>query len=274
MRAELRAALAVARANLIGFSRYRLAMAGLVFTPLYQGVVPAFLFGLSFAVGGRVLGLGSLIGSENLAGFIFLGGVVSGVVAHAFWGVAMGLRQEMDMGTLEATWVTPTSASTIVLGKSLGVVATFVASQIALFAIGFAFFGLQLDGAMVLALPAFLIAIVALAGVAYLVAAAVLLMREANFFVDTTSFLFSVMSGSAFPITVLPLVLQPVALLLPTTYAVDILRQHAIGARPLFDPWLEYAALLATAALFVPAGRWAFAWTERRLRVTGALAQH
>ena len=67
-------------------------------------------------------------------------------------------------------------------------------------------------------------------GVGYLVAAAVLLMREPSFFVDATNFLFAMASGVALPGH------RPAGpsaatdrLRLPTTYALDILRIHALG---------------------------------------------
>src|SRR5207244_1000395 len=93
---DLRAAIAIGKKDLTILSRYRIAVVSQIFTPLYQGVIPAFLFGASFAVGGRVLGLESTVGTDNLAGFIFLGGVISGLVATSFWAMAMGLRNEMD----------------------------------------------------------------------------------------------------------------------------------------------------------------------------------
>src|SRR5438094_280442 len=84
----LGAALAIARKHVLTMSRYRVAMVSMVFIPLYQGVIPAFLFGAAFTIGGRSLGLASTIGTENLTGFIFLGGVISGMIATAFWGMA------------------------------------------------------------------------------------------------------------------------------------------------------------------------------------------
>ena len=42
---EIRAALAIARKHVVTMSRYRVAMVSMVFIPLYQGVIPAFLFG-------------------------------------------------------------------------------------------------------------------------------------------------------------------------------------------------------------------------------------
>jgi ABC-2 type transport system permease protein len=236
---ELRAALAIARKDIRNASRYRFQIASSIFTPLYQGVLPALLFGASFAVAGRVVGLEKTIGTADLTGFIFLGGVMSGLVATAFWAMAMSIRNEMEAGTLEPTWLTPTSRETIVLGRALGGLVWFAFSQIAIFAIGIAFFGLRFRPEIALALPALAIAIVAMVGVAYLLAAVVLLIKEANFFIDCTNFLFGVAIGAAFPVTLLPGVLQPFAYALPPTYAMDLIRQQGLGTRPLFDPALE-----------------------------------
>jgi ABC-2 type transport system permease protein len=271
---EVRAALAIARKDLRTLSRYKWSMFGMVFTPLYQGVIPAFLFGTAFAVGGRVVGLESAIGSDNLSGFIFMGGVMAGLIATTFWFMAMSLRWEMDMGTLEPTWLTPTRHETLLIGRALYGLVIFVAGQVILFAVGIAFFDLHFSADIVFALPAILVAVFAMLGVAFLLAGMVLLIREANFFIDCTNFLYGVLSGVSFPITFLPGVVQPLALLLPTTYAMDVLRQHAIGARPLFDPAMEYAGLLLTTLLVFPLGRWAFARAERSMRVRGTLGQY
>ena len=271
---ELRAAIAVGKKDLLIFSRYRIAVVANIFTPLYQGVIPALLFGAAFAVGGRVIGLESTIGTDNLTGFIFLGGVVAGLVATAFWGIAMAFRYEMDQGTLEATWLTPTHHETIVIGRAFGSLLWFVLSQVVLFAIGFAFFGLELRAEIVYAVPALAVAIVGMVGVAYVIAAVVLLIRDANFFVDCTNFLFATASGAAFPVTLLPGAFQPVAFALPTTYALDLLRQHAIGSRPALQPGFEYVALLVTTAALFPIGRWVFARAEETMRRRGMLAQY
>jgi ABC-2 type transport system permease protein len=82
------------------------------------------------------------------------------------------------------------------------------------------------------------------------------------------------LSGVAFPITVLPGIVQPVAALLPSTWAVEILRFHALGARTIVDPAVAYAALVATTALFVPLGLWSFRSADRWVRVHGTIAQH
>ena len=271
---ELRAALAIAQKDIRNLSRYRFSVASQIFMPLFQGVLPGLLFGASFAVGGRVVGLDKMIGTADLAGFIFMGGVISGLVATAFWAMAMSFRNEMEMGTLEPTWLTPTSRETLVIGRALGGLFWFGFTTVAIFIVGIAFFGLRLRPEILYALPALLIAVVAMIGVAYLIAGVVLSIRDANLFVDCTNFLFSVASGAAFPVLLLPGVLQPIAFALPTTYAMDILRQQALGTRPLFDPALEYVALLAGTVVLFPIGLWAYRRADGRIRRLGTINQY
>lgn len=271
---EVRAALAIARKEIRGFSRYRIAVASTVFTPLYQFIIPAFLFGAAFAVNGKAAGLEATIGTDDLPGFIFFGGLIGGLIGMAFWSVAFAIRMEMDTGTLEPTWLAPTHHETLVIGRALGGLFWFAISQAGLFAFGIWVLGLRLRPEMLLALPAFLCAILAMVGVAYLLAGVVLLIREANFFVDTANFVFGMLSGAAFPVTLLPGVLQPIAFVLPTTYAIDILRVQALGARPLFDPALEYLVLIALTVVSYPLGRWVFGRAEEAMRRRGMLAQY
>lgn len=271
---ELRAALAIARKDIRNVSRYRFQVASQIFTPLYQGVLPGLLFGASFAVGGKVVGLDKTIGTADLAGFIFMGGVISGLVAYAFWAMAMSFRNEMEMGTLEPTWLTPTARETLVIGRALGGLFWFAFGQVAIFIVGILFFGLRIRPEIVYAVPAMLIAIVAMVGVAYLIAAVVLSIRDANLFVDCTNFLFSIASGAAFPVLLLPGVLQPIAFALPTTYAMDILRQQALGTRPLFAPAFEYVALIAGTVILIPIGLWAYRRADRRIRRLGTINQY
>jgi ABC-2 type transport system permease protein len=271
---EINAAIAIARKDIRNVSRYRFVVASQIFTPLYQGVLPGLLFGASFAVAGRIVGLEKTIGTDDLSGFIFFGGVVSALVATAFWAMAMSFRNEQEMGTLEPTWLTPTAKGTLVVGRALGGMFWFVFSQIAIFAVGVLFFGLRLRWEMFYAVPALILATIALVGVAHLLAAIVLTIKDANLFIDCSNFLFATASGVAFPVSLLPGILQPIAYLLPTTYAMDILRQHALGTPPLIDPVLEYAGLIATTIVMFPLGRWAFARADYRMRVQGTVGQY
>jgi ABC-2 type transport system permease protein len=271
---ELRAAWAVARKELQIARRYPLELSNEVLQPLYQFLVPSLLLGATFFVGGRAVGLELVTGSDNLAGYLFLGMVVGGLVGTAFWTMAFGLKREMDAGTLEPAWLTPTLPETQVLGRAISGLIISGAASVVLVAIGLLVFGATVGSGFLLALPAMVLAAFSMIGVGYLVAAAVLILREPNFFVDATNFIFAMVSGIAFPVLVLPWFIQPVAYLLPTTYAVDLLRVYALGTRPLIDPALEWVALVVLAVVMIWLGRLVFLRTEHRMRVRGTLGQH
>jgi ABC-type transport system involved in cytochrome c biogenesis permease component len=272
--AELRAVLAVARKDLRNFFRYPINAAGWVLTPLYQFLIPAFLFGATFLVGGRAVGLEASAGTSDIGGFLFIGTVIGGLISAAFWSVAWSVRFEMDAGTLEPSWLTPTRLDSFILGRALAGLVIYGVTAAILLPVGLAFFGATFLPTTAYAIPALLLAGLSMLGVAYAITAIVLLLKEANFFVDTTNFLFSGFSGVPFPITALPWALQLVAFALPTMYALDILRQQALGTRPLLDPFVEHAALASLAVLALWLGRRSLARAEHRLRVQGTIAQH
>lgn len=271
---ELRAAWAVAKKELLITRRYPLQLVNEVMQPLYQFLLPSLLLGLTFYVGGRAIGLETSVGTDDLPGYLFLGTVVGGLVGAAFWDMAFGLKREMDAGTLEPTWLTPTRPETTVFGRAIsGLILSAIASVI-LVSVAVFIFGAAIAGGLLLALPAMLLASISMIGVGYLVASAVLMIREPNFMVDATNFIFAMLSGVAFPITVLPVFIQPLSYLLPTTYAVDLLRHYSLGTRPLIEPALEWLALAGFAIVMVVLGRAVFLRTEHRMRVMGTTGQH
>jgi ABC-2 type transport system permease protein len=271
---ELLAAWAIARKELLTNMRYPLQMVTEVAQPLYQFLIPALLLGASFAVGGRAIGLKSMTGTENLAGYLFLGVVVGGMVGTAFWDMAFSFKREMDVGTLEQTWLSPTRPETFVLGRAISGGLTSVVASAILVGLGLAFFSATVGSGLWLALPALLLAMASMVGIGYLVASACLILREPNFFVDATNFAFAMISGVAFPVAVLPWFIKPIAYILPTTYAVDLLRVYALDTRPLLDPALEWVALAVLSAVMIAVGRVVFRRTEHRMRVRGTLGQH
>jgi ABC-2 type transport system permease protein len=78
----------------------------------------------------------------------------------------------------------------------------------------------------------------------------------------------------AAPVLVLPFFIQPISYLLPTTYALDILRVAALGTRPLAPPLVVWGALIGRTNGLYLLGRWSFDRTERRMRRKGTLGQH
>ena len=274
LRNEARAAWAVARKELRVFGRYRLNAVNHVIQPLYQTLIPGVLLGATFAVGGEAVGLAETAGTTDIVGFLFLGMLALNMAAAGFWGVAFSIKLELDAGTLEPGWLTPTRRETFVVGMTLAALLIALVSTAILVLIGIWLFGADVAPRLAIGLPILAIGSVGVLGIAYLVGAIVLRMRDANFFVDAADFIFVGLSGAAFPIVVLPEVVRWISYLLPTTHALDLMRVAALGTTPLLPLALEWLLLVVTSVGMLVAGRAAWLATEHRLRIQGTLGQH
>ena len=273
---ELRAVVAVARKELRQMSRYRLDLAAIFFMPIVQFLLPTLLLGATFLVAGRPDGFIRSTGTADVAGFYVLGAVVSAMTFGAFWGAAFSFRREQMQGTLEPLWLVPTRPHALVAGYALANFALALIGALLLFVVAVIAFGSAQQHLVLAAraLPAIVVAEVGMIGVAYLMSSAVLLIKDPNVVVDVTSFLFSAASGVNYPLTMVPAAVAAVSYLLPTTYALDLLRIAGLGTRPLAPPAVEAAALVLIALLLVPAGAWVFSRTERRVRDRGSFGQY
>ena len=274
LRLEGRAAWAIARKDLQVALRYRFGAINQVFQPLYQTLIPGLLLGATFAIGGEAVGLAETAGTTDIAGYLFLGMLALNLSSAGFWGVAFSIKQELDAGTLEPAWLTPTRRETFVLGMTLAALLLAVLATVILVLVGIWLFGADIAPRLAIAVPILAITTVGVLGIGYLIGAIVLRMRDATFFVDATDFLFVAISGAAFPIVVLPDLVQWVAYLLPTTHALDLMRVAALDTRPLLPLPLEWLMLVVTSVGILLLGRWAWLRTEHRLRRLGTLGQH
>ena len=274
LRNEGRAAWAIARKELQIFGRYRLNAVNSVIQPLYQTLIPGVLLGATFAIGGQAIGLGETAGTTDIVGYLFLGMLALNLASAGFWRVAFSIKMELDAGTLEPAWLTPTRRETFVIGMTISGLIIAVVATVVLVLIGIWMFGAGIAPRLAVAVPILTVSSVGILGIGYLIGAIVLRMRDANFFVDAADFIFVVLSGAAFPIIVLPELVRWISYLLPTTHALDLMRVAALDTRPLLPLPLEWLMLVLTSVALLIVGRAAWLSTEHRLRVRGTLGQH
>ena len=186
-----------------------------VIQPIYQVLIPGILLGATFAIGGEAVGLFESTGTTDLAGYLFLGMLALTLTSAGFWDVAFSLKMELDAGTLEPAWLTPTRPETYIIGLTLAGILTATVSTIVLVGVGILLFGAGIAPQLAVAVPIIALTSVGVLGIGYLIGAVVMRMRDANFFVDAADFIFAALSGAAFPIIVLPDVVRWVAYLLP-----------------------------------------------------------
>ena len=200
-----------------------------------------------------------------------------GIVLLVIWTaaafrVSFALRHEAVLGTLDLNMLSRSPLALITLGKAAAITLSFIPNAIAALIVVFA---VTREPITVAALPAFAVAMT-LATLALLAVAFVLLPmlfiigNRAGSFAAITPF-GAVMSGFVYPIEVLPGVLESVARLIPTSWAMETVRWAIAGGHPASDFVSHWGIAAALTALYVAVSVWLFRVAESRIRRTGSV---
>lgn len=187
--------------------------------------------------------------------------------------VSGAVRRDQIAGTFEPIVAASTPVPIVIAGSSLWPMLIASVQVAAYIAIG-VLFGVRLGHANLSALAVIVVLALACAGaLGVLATAAVLRWRQAppsTLLVGSTA---ALLTGSLFPVSLLPQPLQIVSWLLPLTHALRAMRAAMFGA-PLPQLsgdalWLSVAALL-----LVPLSLWAFRRALHRAQLDGTLASY
>jgi ABC-2 type transport system permease protein len=269
----VRAALAIARKDWITFFRYPMNALFRVVEPV-AWLTPVYFLGRSFAGAGGNAGFTAYTGTADYMSFIMVGAVLANYISAVFWGMGYALKTEMDAGVLESNWLTPVPRALMLVGQTLASLAITTVNSAGMLLLAWLLFGFHASGDVLAAALPLIPMLVALYGFGFAFAALVLLMREANTLIDISNYLVSILSGSQFPVNVLPRLLLPLALAIPLTYGFDAVRALLLGSTPLLPLAYELAILVGFMLLMVPLGYAIFKRVERRCKSLGTLGQH
>ncbi|MGW3954242.1 ABC transporter permease [Streptomyces sp. NPDC004752] len=241
--------------------------------PLYRLILPSYLLASAFLTHGQALGLADITGSVEYQGFIFVGAFMNILMVGAITGTSIMLSVERGSGALEQAWTTPSSRAAAAVPVAVSALAISSIGAVSCLLLGVVAFDVRVAWTAVYALPAVLIGVVGMVGICYLVMAVLLVMRQARALLDGFGFFLGLLSGNIFPVTVLPVPLRLVSDVLPSTYAIDLVRHFALGSRPLLDIRWEYPLLIVCSAGLLGLGVLAFTRAERHISRTGQLSQ-
>lgn len=272
-RSQVRAALAIAKKDFIIFYRYPLNALFRVIEPI-AWLTPVYFLGRSFAGPSGNAGFAAYTGTSDYMSFILIGAVLANYVASVFWGMGFALKNDMNAGVLETNWMMPISRPLLLVGQTLASLAITTLNSLGMLLLASLAFGFQVNGSVLAAALTMLPMLIALYGFGFAFAAAVLLMRDANTLVDVSNYVVSTLSGSQFPVSVLPRLLLPLSLALPLTYGFDAVRGFLIGSATLLPLQYELGILILFMFVMVPLGYLVFKRVERRCRMLGTLSQH
>jgi ABC-2 type transport system permease protein len=272
-KSHFRAALAIAKKDWLHFFRYPLNALFRVIEPI-AWLTPVYFLGRSFAGSNGSSGFAAYTGTDDYMSFILVGTVLANYIAAVFWGMGFALKSEMDSGVLETNWMAPVPRLLFLAGQTLASLAITTVNSLGMLALAWLLFGFQVSGNLLSAALALVPMLVALYGFGFAFAAIVLLLKEANTLIDVSNYLISMLSGSQFPVNVLPRFLLPLSLAIPLTYGFDAVRGNLLGTQTLLPLDQELAVLVLFMIITVPLGYLIFKRIERHCKQLGTLSMH
>ncbi len=272
---DIRALFAVVRREWTIFMRYPSWIIALFIWPL--------IFPMMYILTARALsgpdGSGLQVflkttGANEYIGYIIVGTTVWMWQNIVLWDVGFSLRNEQMRGTLESNWLSPTWRFAYLLGHT-GPQIVSMAMFVAITALEFGlFFGVRLNGSVLMIALMMLAAIPAIYGLGFAFASLVITMKEANAFVFLIRGLVMIFCGITFPVSLLPGWMQSVSKFLPQTYLIHGMRAAAFSNAGIAELSTDLVPLLLFGAFWLTVGYVTFVWMERRARQTGAIGQY
>jgi ABC-2 type transport system permease protein len=263
----LSAALAILRRDIQMFMTYRLR---------FISQVVSLLFGVAlFYYVSRLVSVRQFPTHAAYFGFVVVGMAVMELVTSSVRVAPINLRSELVAGTFERMVVSPYGPLGGVIALSLFPMALAVVTSTIILIVGALLFGLALHWSTVpYAVPAALLGMLAFLPITLLIAAAVLLVKQAG---NLATFLLSglaLVGGSFFPVSVLPGSLRWISNIQPLTPTLDLMRHELIGAHIADSPWIAAAKLGGFAVVLLPLSLLAITTALRFCRNRGTLIEY
>ncbi len=155
-----------------------------------------------------------------IAGLIVFILMITGTIS-----TALSVVRERERGTMEQLLVSPLSAVTVIIGKTLPYLAIAGVSTVIILLVGNLAFDVVIKGSMLLLAAAALLFVLAALGQGILISTITSSQQVAFFAASLSSMLPSLLlSGFIFPISGMPPVIQAVTVVVPAKYFVELLR--------------------------------------------------
>jgi ABC-2 type transport system permease protein len=216
---------------------------------------------------------GTQVDTAHLMTFLMVGALIWSYLSVLFDVISETVSWERWEGTIEYTFMSPSSRVTHLLGMGIYAVVYGIAQIAIMFGVVILFFELDLSEAnYVGALLVLAICSVSLVGFGIVAAVLPLLSPEKGQQVSyIVSSLLLLVSGVYYPVDVLPGWMQAIATVSPVTYALDGSRAALLEGAGAAQLWEDIWPLVIMGAIFVPLGLWIFHIGESYAKRTGKL---
>ena len=216
---------------------------------------------------------GKAIPVEYYMTFLLIGALIWSYLSMIFDILSETVQWERWEGTIEYTFMSPTSRVTHLLGMGVyaivyGILRTALVLGVAMLA-----FDLDLGNAnYAAALVVLAVCSISLVGFGVVAAVMPLLSPEKGQQVTyIVSALLLLVSGVYYPVSVLPDWMEPLAIVSPVTYGLEGARDALLEGAGVTELWGSIWPLLVMGVVFVPLGIWIFHLGENYAKRTGKL---
>lgn len=272
---SIRTAFAVLRKEWIVLRRYPTwVLAVLIWPALFPSMYVFMARALSGPDGQAVAAFSNVSGTEDYVGYLLFGTTLWMILNMALWNLGSHLRMEQIRGTLEATWTTPASRTSMLLGASgMQLMQSTVFLVLTLLIVRFVY-GFQWHGHPLHLLGLLVLSLLPVIGLGIFFASLVLWLKEINSMVFLVRGIFMVFAGMTYPIEVLPAWMQSVSAALPLTYAIRAMRAVGLTGAGWADVRQDALALAAFSVIFIAVGLISFRLVERQGQRAGTLSHY
>lgn len=255
------------------YFRYPVNFIMTLFEPI-MWLSPFYFMGKSFSSNGKLPGFEKYTGNSDFMSFLVIGFMISSYVSTVFWTMGFSLKEEMRQGVLESNWSAPVNRVVLMISKSLF---QFCATTFEVILTGivchFAF-GFTITSGLLKAILFLIPGIIGMLGLGLSVGALVLLAKEANGIIDMANSMVSALSGSYFPVKVMPKGFLFISFAIPLTYIYDSSRAILNNQTPLLPLQTEFIIIIIAMFGFLALGSFIFMTVERKCRELGILGTH
>ncbi len=196
----------------------------------------------------------------------------SGACLRAF---SNSLSSSQRNGTLEMLFLTRAGLHTMLVGWSLYPMLRVTLNMLVFLTVGFAILGLRFGEAnLVGALLVVALMIVIMSSLGIMAAGFTLVFKRGDVFTATVVLAATVLSGSVYPVAVLPEALQVVSKILPQTHAIEAMRLAVLRGYSMTELVPYLLVLVAIAVALLPLSLAAFRLAAHRSKVEGSLSHY
>ena len=224
-------------------------------------------------IGAGVEASGGTVDTQFLMTYLLVGALLWNYLSMLFDVLSETVSWERWEGTIEYTFMSPSSRITHLLGMGFYAVVYGILQTALTLGVCMAFFDLDLSNANYLgALLVLAVASVSLVGFGVVAAVLPLLSPEKGQQVSyIVSSVLLLVSGVYYEVSVLPKWMQAIATVSPVTYALEGSRAALQDGAGISELWESIRVLIVMGVVFVPLGLFVFHLGERYAKKTGKL---